>query len=119
MRRLEELQKATDRIFNAADTAENDYLIALLILGCILQDEALDHQRCNLPGYPIFVDLLRERNDALDRRDLRAVAAIKADAKAALEYGRKRALEVVRQRLSGSGPLQSGDHTMSLTQTSL
>ena len=96
--RIEELTEATDLILDSAGTGSDAYSIALLILGCIVRDEALDEKRCNLPDYPSLIEVLRQRNDALSRGDLEAVDAIKADVEKILQHVRKRALEMAVKR---------------------
>src|SRR5262245_45974285 len=93
MSRLEKLNEATSRMLGADDDALS---VVLLVLGCITHDVMLD-KICQLP-YPIFAELVRARDAAINRGDAKALNAIKSDARAAMEHITTRALDVIFAR---------------------
>lgn len=87
------LIKAIDEMLNGTREGVNDYSVALLIIGCVIHDVRLA-ANYELPGHPLFKELLDTRDEAFDRGDMEAIEQLKADARTALEYGRDQAIKL-------------------------
>jgi hypothetical protein len=83
-------------------TGLNDYTVAMFILGCVMHDVRLQ-KKYELPGYPMFAQLLNERDAAFEAGDETILCSLRTAARRALEFGRDQALELAVKAAGATG----------------